>query len=84
MTRPVDPYDLPSPTSEKKIAERRYKKAIGVVAANDPIDKTHISLIFSRWYDHRKLEPILQQACRNGHLQRDADGRYLATDAVRY
>jgi hypothetical protein len=84
MTRPVDPYDIPAPTSDRNVAERRYKKAIGIVAANDPIDKTHISLKFSRRYNHRKLGPILQQAVRNGHLQRDADGRYLATDAVRY
>jgi len=83
MTRPVDPYDKPAPTSDRNIAERRYKKAIGIVAANEPIDATHIQLRFARRYNYRKLGPILQQAVRNGHLQRDDGGRYLTTDAVR-
>jgi len=79
----LDCYDLPPPTSDRNIAERRYKKAVGIVAANEPIDQTHISLIFNRRYDGRKLGPLLGQAVRNGHLQRDDDGRYRATDAVR-
>jgi hypothetical protein len=83
MTDELDCYDLPAPTSDRAVAERRYKKAVGIVAANEPIDQTHISLLFSRRYDGRKLGPLLGQAVRNGHLQRDGDGRYRATDDVR-
>jgi len=83
MTDELDCYDLPEPTSDRAVAERRYKKAVGIVAANEPVDQTHISLLFSRQYDGRKLGPLLGQACRNGHLQRDDDGRYRATDDVR-
>jgi len=77
----VDVYDLPAPTSEQNIAERRYKKVLGIVSHNQPIDQTHISLTFSRRYDSRKLGPLLYQACRNGHLKETPDG-YITTGEV--
>jgi hypothetical protein len=81
MTNTVDVYDTPAPTNDRNIAERRYKKMLGIIAHNEPIDKTHISLRFSRRYDGRKLGPLLRQACRNGHLERTDDG-YVTTDEV--
>jgi len=83
MTDSLDPYDLPEPTSDRAVAERRYKRLIGIVRGNEPVDETHINIVFARRYDTRKLGPLLGQAVRNGHLQRDDDGRYLTTDAVR-
>jgi len=75
-------WQKPPPTSDRNVAERRYKKAVGIVKHNAPIDQTHIQLTFSSSYDHRKLGPILQQAVRNGHLRQLDNGRYVTTDAV--
>ena len=72
----------PAPTSDRNVAERRYKKAVGIVKHNEPIDQTHINIKFARSYAGRKLGPILHQACRNGHLRQLDDGRYVTTDAV--
>jgi len=77
----VDVYDTPAPTSERNVAERRYKKVLGIVAHNQPIDETHIGIVFGRSYDLRKLSPLLYQACRNGHLKETPDG-YVTTDEV--
>ncbi|AFH21525.1 hypothetical protein OSG_eHP3_00060 [environmental Halophage eHP-3] len=79
----VDPYDLPAPTSDRNVAERRYKKVVGIVHHNAPIDKTHIQLKFARSYDGRKLGPLLNQAVRNGHLRRLENGDFATTDEVR-
>jgi len=79
----IDPHDLPAPTSDRHISERRYKKVVGIVHHNGPIDRTHITIIFTRRYDRRKLGPLLNQAGRNGHLRRLESGEYVTTDEVR-
>ncbi|AFH22137.1 hypothetical protein OSG_eHP18_00135 [environmental Halophage eHP-18] len=79
----IDPHDLPAPTSDRHISERRYKKVVGIVHHNAPIDTTHIQIKFVRSYHSRKLGPLLNQAVRNGHLRRLDSGAYVTTDAVR-
>jgi len=78
----MEVWQTPPPTSDRNVAQRRYKKAVGVVKHNEPVDQTHINIIFSRSYAGRKLGPILHQAERNGHLRQLNDGRYVTTDSV--
>jgi len=73
----------PAPTSDQNIAERRYKKAVGIIKHNEPIDVPHIGLIYYRSYNKRTqpLKPIVKQAMQNGHIRRDKEG-FVVTDSV--
>jgi len=74
-------WRLPSGDDEQAKSERRYKKVIGIVKHQGPIDTTHIKLTFSNTYDVRKLKPTLKQCMRNGHIRRAKDG-FVVTDKV--
>ena len=76
-------YRLPPPTSEQNKSERRYKKVIGIVKHNEPVDLTHIGLRYYRNYSRRKhkLKPVVKQAMQNGHIRRAKDG-FVVTDEV--
>lgn len=78
----LDPHHTPAPTSDQNIAERRYKHVVGIVKHNQPVDLTHINLIFSRRYSHRKLKTTVKQAMQNGHIRRAKDG-FVTTDEVK-
>jgi carbohydrate-selective porin OprB len=74
-------WRLPPPISEQNKSERRYKKVIGIIKHQGPIDVTHIQLTFSNSYDPRKLKPTLKQCMHNGHIRRAKDG-FVVTDKV--
>ena len=74
-------WRLPPPTSEQNKGERRYKKVVGIVKHNEPIDLTHINLKFTRTYSSRKLKPTLKQAMHNDHIRRAKHG-FVVTDKV--
>jgi len=78
---PLTVWDVPPPTSEQNIAQRRYKKVVGIIKHNEPIDIPHINIIFSRTYSGRKLRGIVKQAMQNGHIRREKKG-FVVTDSV--
>jgi len=69
-------WDKPAPTSDQHKAERRYKKVVGIVKHNEPIDIPHIGMIYYRSYSKRKhpITPVVKQAMLNGHIRRDKEG----------
>ena len=78
-----DPFDNPPPTSEQQIAERKYRKVVGIVRHNAPAGIDEIRRVYARTYDdYRQLEARVQLAIRNGHV-RPVDGGFEATEAVR-
>ena len=77
----IVPHHKPAPTSDQSIAERRYKHLVEIVKHNQPVDLTHINIIFSRGYSHRELRSVCKQAMRNGHIRRAKDG-FVTTDDV--
>ena len=78
-----DPLDLPAPTTEQLVAERKYKHVVGIVYHNAPAELAEIRRVYARTYDdYRQLEARIQLAIRNGHLRR-VDGGFETTEAVR-
>jgi len=77
-------WRLPPPTTEQNRAERRYKKVVGVVKHNEPVDLAHIGLRYYRTYSRRKhpVGQVVKQAMQNGHLRRAEEG-FVVTDDVR-
>ena len=79
----LDPLDLPAPTTEQLVAERKYKHVVGIVRHNAPAGIDEIRRVYARTYDdYRQLEARVQLAIRNGHV-RPVDGGFEATEAVR-
>ena len=78
-----DPLDLPAPTTEQQVAERKYKHVVGIVHHNAPAEIGEIRRVYARTYDdYRQLEARVQLAIRNGHIRR-VDGGFETTEAVR-
>jgi len=75
-------WQTPPPTTEQNISERKYKKVVGIVLHNEPIDLTHIRLKYCRSYTPRKnpLRPVVKKAMRNGHIRRAEDGFVIDGD----
>ena len=78
-----EPFDNPPPSSEQEIAERKYRKVVGIVRHNAPAEIGEIRRVYARSYDdYRQLKARVQLAIRNGHIRR-VDGGFEATEAVR-
>jgi len=77
----LDIYHTPPPTSDQNIAERRYKHVVAIVKHNEPVDTTHVGLVYYRRYERGSLEGVLRTAMENGHIRRGKDG-WITTDEV--
>ena len=75
-------YRLPPPTTERNIAERKYKKVAGIVLHNEPVDLAHIGLICYRTYSKREhpLRPVVKKVMRDGYIRRAKDGFVIDGD----
>jgi len=75
-------YRLPPPTTERNIAERKYKKVAGIVLHNEPVDLAHIGLIYYRTYSKREhpLRPVVKKVMRDGYIRRAREGFVIDGD----
>jgi len=75
-------WRLPPPTTEQHVSERKYKKAAGVILHNQPVDLTHIGMIYYRTYSKRKnpLRPVVKKLMRDGYIRRAEDGFVIDGD----
>lgn len=78
----VKTYRLPPPTTERNVAERKYKKVCGIILHNEPVDLTHIALIYYRTYNRREdpLRPVVKKVMRDGYIRRAEDGFVIDGD----
>jgi len=77
----LKPYRTPPPTDDQNIAERRYKFVVEIIKHNEPIDTTHVGIIYYRTHERGSLNSILRTAMKNGHIRRAEDG-WTTTDDV--
>ena len=75
------PHHKPAPTTEQKSSKRKYKTLIQIVKHNQPVDFTHVNIIFTRSYSHRELRGVCKRAMDNGHIRMSKDG-FVTTDEV--
>ena len=78
----LEVWHTPAPTSDQNIAERRYKHVVGIIKHNEPVDTTHVGLIYYRRYERGSLPGVLRTAMQNGHIRRGKDG-WVTTEEVR-
>jgi len=71
---PLQTYRTPAPTDDQSIAERKYKRLVGIVKHNEPARTSYVKLNFSRSYSWRDFRSVLRRAMDNGHVHRRRDG----------
>jgi len=83
MSDELDPFDLPAPTGDQQIAERRYKFVVGIVRHNAPCSITQLRLLYCRRYSHRSFEAVVRTAMDNGHIVRRSPDGFETSKNVR-